>query len=199
MASGIEEDSATETQATDSLNGSPDGTVLAFHEYAIASGTDIWMLSFSGKRDPEPFLNSRANELWPAFSPDGRWIAYQSDETGEFEIYVRRFPGGGEMHQVSTDGGSYPVWNPNGKELFYRSGDKMIAAAVETDGDLTLGHPRVLFERRSRRSVVSTFAVTPDGQRFIDLDDSVAEPAPTHLVLVQNFGEEPKRLAPPPK
>jgi serine/threonine-protein kinase len=154
------------------------------------------MLSLSGDREAEPFLNGRANEMWPAFSPNGRWIAYQSDETGEFEIYIRRFPGGGGMRQVSTGGGAYPVWNPNGKELFYRSGDKMMALAVETEGDLVLGRPTVLFERPYPPGF-STFAVTPDGRRFIDLDDSVAEAAPTHLVLVQNFGEELKRLAPP--
>ncbi len=176
---------------------SPDGAVLAFDEYRVETGTDIWMLSLSGDHGPEPFLEGRANEAWPAFSPNGRWVAYQSDETGEFEIYVRRFPGGGGVRQVSTGGGSYPVWNPNGKELFYRSGDKMMAVAVETEGNLVLGSPGVLFERRYRETLFSTFAVTPDGRRFIDLDDSVAEPAPTHLVLVQNFGEELKRLVPP--
>ena len=100
------------------------------------------------------------------------------------------------MRQVSTGGGSYPVWNPNGTELFYRNGDTMMAVPVETEGDLVLGRPTVLFERHYPPGD-ATFAVTPDGQRFIDLDDSVAEPAPTHLVLVQNFGEELKRLAPP--
>ncbi len=174
---------------------SPDGAVLAFFEYAVETGTDIWLLPISGNRKAEPFLNGRANEEWPAFSPNGRWIAYQSDETGELEIYLRQFPGGAGMRPVSTGGGSYPVWNPNGKELFYRSGDKMMAVAVETDGELVLGRPTVLFERGYPPGY-ATFAVTPDGQRFIDLDDSVAEPPPTHLVLVQNFGEELKRLVP---
>jgi serine/threonine-protein kinase len=175
---------------------SPDGAVLAFQEYGVES-TDVWMLSLSGDHEPEPFLNGRANEMWPAFSPDGTWIAYQSDETGRFEIYLRRFPGGGGMRQISTGGGEYSAWNPNGKELFYRGGDNMMAVAVETEGDLVLGRPTALYERRYPRTLFSTFSVTPDGQRFIDIDDSVAEPAPTHLVLVQNFGEELKRLAPP--
>jgi serine/threonine-protein kinase len=173
---------------------SPDGAVLAFHELRAETGADVFLLSSSG--DPEPFLTGRADERFAAFSPNGRWIAYQSDETGRHEIYVRRYPGGGGLRQVSTDGGAYPVWNPNGKELFYRDGDKMMAVTVETGGDLVLGRPTVLFERRYGRSAFSTFAVTPDGRRFIDLDDSVAEPAPTHLVLVQNFAEELKRLAP---
>ena len=174
---------------------SPDGAVLAFEDNAVETGVDIWMLSISGDPAPEPFLHGRANEMWPAFSPNGRWIAYQSDETGQFEVYVRRFPGGGGMRQVSTEGGAFPIWNPNGKELFYLSGDKMMAVVVETEGELVLGRPTVLFERHYPRD--STFAVTPDGRRFIVLDDSVAEAAPTYLVLVQNFGEELKRLAPP--
>jgi serine/threonine-protein kinase len=174
---------------------SPDGAVIAFQEYGVGSN-DIWMLYLSGDREPKPFLNGRANEMSPAFSPAGNWVAYQSDETGRFEIYLRRFPGGGQMRQVSTGGGSDPVWNQNGKELFYRNGDTIMAVAVETEGDLILRRPTTLFERHYRRTFFSTFAVTPDGRRFIDLDDSVAEPAPTHLVLVQNFGEELKHLAP---
>jgi hypothetical protein len=140
-------------------------------------GADIWMLSLSHDRKREPFLNGRANEMWPAFSPNGGWIAYESDETGEFEIYLRRFPGGGDMSRVSTGGGSYPVWNPNGRELFYRSGDNMMAVAVDTEGDLVLGRPAVLFERRFSPWGYADFAMT-DGQRFIALDDTVAEPAP---------------------
>jgi len=176
---------------------SPYGSVLAFHELRVETGADVFLLSLSGDREPKPFLNGRPNEMFAAFSPSGTWIAYQSDETGRFEIYLRRYPDGGSLRQVSTDGGTYAVWNPNGRELFYRSNDKIMSVAVETEGDLALGRPAVLYEKRYGRSAFSTFAVTPDGQRFIDLDDSVAEPAPTYLVLVQNFGEELKRLAPP--
>ncbi|MFQ5929103.1 MAG: hypothetical protein ACE5MK_05355 [Acidobacteriota bacterium] len=91
------------------------------------------------------------------------------------------------------------MWNPNGKELFYRSDDKMVAVAVQADDELVLGHPEVLFERRfARRTSLSfnTYDVSPDGQRFIVLDDSEAEPPATRLVLVQNFHEELKRLVP---
>ena len=174
---------------------SPDGSFLAFHESRVETGADVLLLSLSGDRNPKPFLNGRANEMWATFSPNGAWIAYQSDETGRFEVYLRRYPDGGSL-PVSTEGGTYPVWNPNGRELFYRSSDKMMSVAIETKGDLALGRPAMLFENRYGRSAFSTFAVTPDGQRFIDLDDSVAEPAPTHLVLVQNFSEELNRLVP---
>jgi serine/threonine-protein kinase len=195
-ADGDAERLATTDHTQVPASWSPDGAVLAFQEKSVETLDDIWMLSLSGDRKAEPFVKGRANEMWPTFSPNGSWIAYQSDETGRFEIYIRRFPGGGGMRQVSTEGGSFPVWNPNGKELFYRGGDKMMAIAVETEGELVLKRATVLYERRYARTLHSRFAVTPDGQRFIDLDDSVAEPAPTHLVLVQNFGEELKRLAP---
>jgi serine/threonine-protein kinase len=175
---------------------SPDGAVLLFDKYGVETGADVWMLSLSSDLTPEPLINGRANENWAAFSPNGKWIAYQSDETGRFEVYLRPFPTGGEIRQVSSGGGDHPTWNPNGEELFYASGDKMTAVTVNIEGDLVVGRPSVLFERR-RNPELPNFAVTPDGQRFIFIDDSVAEPAPTHLVLVQNFGEELKRLAPP--
>jgi hypothetical protein len=174
---------------------SPDGAVLLLEARGVETGMDVWMLSLSDDRKPEPLLNERANEGEAAFSPNGKWIAYQSDETGRFEIYVRRFPSGGDKKQASTGGGDYPRWNPNGKELFYASGDEMMTVPVETDSELILGRPTMLFEKR-RNPDLPNYAVTPDGQRFIFIDDSVAEPAPTHLVLVQNFGEELKRLAP---
>ncbi len=174
---------------------SPDGGVLLFDEYGVEEGADIWMLPLAGDREPQPLANGRANEMWAEFSPNGKWIAYQSDETGRFEIYLLRFSDGREKRQVSTGGGEHPKWNPNGKELFYPSGDKMMSVAVETEGELTLGRPTLLFEKR-RNPDLPPFAVAPDGQRFIYIDDSVAEPAPTHLVLVQNFGEELKRLVP---
>jgi Tol biopolymer transport system component len=175
---------------------SPDGAVLLLEARGVETGIDVWTLSLSDDGKGEPLLNERANEGRAAFSPNGKWIAYQSDETGRFEIYVRRFPSGGDKKLASTGGGDHPRWNPNGKELFYASGDKMMTVAVEAESELILGRPTMLFERR-RNPDLPDYAVTPDGQRFIFIDDSVAEPAPTHLVLVQNFSEELNRLAPP--
>jgi len=176
---------------------SPDGRMLAFQEETNDNGSDIWLLPLQGGRKPEPFLDGRAREQMARFSPDGRWVAYQSDETGQREVYVCRLPDGGGKQQVSTDGGYEPVWNPSGKELFYRSGDKMMAVPVQTDGELILGRTTVLFEGRFVYHPYGSYDVTPDGQRFVLIDDSEAEPAPTHLVLVQNFSEVLKRLVPP--
>jgi serine/threonine-protein kinase len=89
---------------------SPDGQVLAFSEPDPTTGYDIWMLGLQGDRKPRPFLQTPANESGPIFSPDGRWVAYLSDETGRNEIYVRPFPGPGGKMQISTEGGTEPMW-----------------------------------------------------------------------------------------
>ena len=176
---------------------SRDGKVVAFQTGRDETGHDIFVLTLNGERRPEPLVTGRANEAAPAFSPDGRWIAYQSDETGRPEIYVCSFPGCQGKRPVSNDGGTYPKWNPKGGELFYRNGNKMVAVAIATGGDgVTLGTPFTLFERSYGPTLFSAFDVSPDGTRFVDLDDSVAEPPATHLVLVHNFGEELKRRVP---
>src|SRR5262249_44958019 len=111
---------------------SPDGQVVAFSEEDPATGWNIWILRLQGDRKPQPFLQTPANEGGPTFSPDGRWLAYQSDESGRWEIYVRPFPSPGGKVQISTEGGAEPVWARNGRELFYRNGRKMMVTALET-------------------------------------------------------------------
>jgi hypothetical protein len=97
-------------------------------------------------RRAQPFLRTPFNETAPQFSPDGRWLAYISDESGRDEIYVQPYPGPGGKWEISTEGGTEPVWNPNGQELFYRSGDKMMAVDVTTQLGFAAGKPRMLFE-----------------------------------------------------
>jgi Tol biopolymer transport system component len=92
-------------------------------------------------RKAQPFLRTPFIEGNPRFSPDGNWLAYVSDEAGRSEVYVQPFPGTGGKRQVSTEGGSEPAWNPNGKELFYRSGDAMMAVDVTTKPTFVLGNP----------------------------------------------------------
>ena len=107
---------------------------------------DIWVLRMgdpsagSGQaRKAQPFLRTPFNESAPRFSPDGRWLAYISDESGRYEIYVQPYPGPGGKWQISTEGGTEPVWNPNGRELFYRSGDKMMAVDITTQPGFAAG------------------------------------------------------------
>ena len=121
-------------------------------------------------------------------------MAYVSDESGRAEIYIRPFPVEGGKWQVSTEGGTLPRWNPNGRELFYRQGDKLMAVDVRTESELTLGRPRELFERFSPFG--GEYDVDNDGKRFVMADTSVSRKAPTQLILVQNWAEELKRLVP---
>jgi Tol biopolymer transport system component len=101
-----------------------------------AAGNDIWVLPMAGGQ-PQAILKTAAAESSPAFSRDGRWLAYASTESGTNEVYVRPFPGPRRRHQVSTDGGGSPVWSKNGRELFYRLGDAMMAATITTEPVLT--------------------------------------------------------------
>jgi serine/threonine protein kinase len=171
---------------------SPDGAAIAYQEEG-----DIQILRFEPGSKSTAFLPSRARERSAAFSPNGAWLAYVSDESGRDEVYVRRFPDAGGRRAVSTDGGTSPVWNPDGSELFYRNGPRMMAVAVQDLRTMAVARPRLLYERRFGRSNDDHFSVTPDGRYFIDLDDAVAEPPPTELVIVQHFADELRRLAPP--
>jgi len=171
---------------------SPDGTLLAYSQSHPNTGEDLWILSVE-KGTSRAFLETPANESEAAFSPDGRFIAYQSDESGEYEVYVLPFPGPGGKRQVSTGGGTRPLWNPKGNELFYRNGHRMMAVDVDTSDGLTLGKPRVLFERAGADE---GYDVAPDGQRFVMMDRVESTPPPRELILVQNWSEELKRLVP---
>ena len=168
-----------------------DGTTLLFHGRRPESGDDILTLSLDDDRTVSELVNTESNERSPMISPNDRWLAYESDESGRWEVYVQAFPDATRKVQVSTDGGVRPRWNPNGQELFYRQGDKLMAVEIETEGALELDTPRALFER-----FFDDYDVGPLGERFIMVDTSVARAAPRKLVLVQNWSEELKRLVP---
>ena len=180
---------------------SPDGHVLAFSEVDPTTGWHIWMLRLEGDRKPRPFLQTASNEYGPMFSPDGRWLAYQSDESGRQEIYVRSFPGPGGKWQISTEGGAEPVWAPNGRELFYRNGDKMMTAAVEIKPVFAASTPKLLFEGHYEAGnfFERDYDVSPDGQRFLMIKASEQEQAATQLNLVLNWSDELRRLVPAAK
>jgi hypothetical protein len=161
---------------------------------------DIWLLSIDGEREAHPFLQTPAAEAGGIFSPDGRWIAYDSNESGRMEVYVQPFPGPGGKSQVSTEGGRQPVWARGGKEIFLRNGDKMMAVQVETKPSLKLSKPEILFEGRYERNAgwygYANYDVTPDGQRFLMIE-SEDEPAPTRIHVVLDWAEELKKKVPP--
>jgi serine/threonine-protein kinase len=178
---------------------SPDGQVLAFSEQDATNGWDIWVLNLKDDRKQQPFLRTPFNEGAPEFSPDGRWLAYQSDESGRAETYVRPFPGPGGKSQISTEGGTEPVWARNGRELFYRNGDKMMAAGVEFKPTFTAARPKLLFEGHyvpSAPSFLANYDVSPDGQRFLMVKGSEQESVATQVNVVLNWSDELRRLAP---
>jgi len=142
--SGKEEQVGLAPSTVSHLNAwSPDGKIIAFSDYAGATNGDIWILTI-GEREPKPLLKTQFNEHTPAFSPDSRWLAYVSNESGRDEVYVIAFPGPGGRWQISTDGGAEPVWSRDGKELFYRNGDKMMSVSVETRPTFTPSTPQLL-------------------------------------------------------
>ncbi|MGA9882896.1 MAG: protein kinase, partial [Candidatus Acidiferrales bacterium] len=177
---------------------SPNGQALAFMSPAPAIGQDIWILRMSDHKE-QPYVETGTVTGAPEFSPDGRWLVYVSDESGRREVYVQSYPGPGGKWQVSTGGGTEPVWNRNGRELFYRSGDKMMAVEVATEPSFSAGKPRMLFEGSYEQTPVTfpNYDVSPDGQRFLMLK-AVAQDqtAPTQINIVLNWTEELKRLIP---
>jgi Tol biopolymer transport system component/predicted Ser/Thr protein kinase len=180
------------------MSWSPDGRLLAFIEVNPTTGYDIWMLRLSDRK-ALPFLRTPFNESVPRFSPDGRWLAYISNESGRFEIYMQPYPGPGGKWQISTEGGTEPVWNPNGRELFYRSGNKMMAVDIATQPSFAAGKPRMLFAGQYEPTPFTNpnYDVSPDGQRFLMLKpNEQAEVAPTQINVVLNWFEELKQKVP---
>ena len=176
---------------------SPDGRLLAFSEVAAPQGYDIWVLRLSDRK-PQPFLQTQFNEAAAQFSPDGNWVAYASDESGRNEIYVQPYPGPGGKWQISTDGGREPLWNRNGRELFYRNGNKMMSVEIATKPSFSLGTPKVLFEwRYESLPGISTpnYDVSPDGQRFLMLKAAQQDVSAREIDVVLNWFEELKLKA----
>ena len=174
---------------------SPRGDVMALVDTSGAGGGDIWLLRLAGQKF-EAFLTTPVSERSPTFSPDGRWIAYVTNESGHDEVYVQAFPGPGGRWQVSVDGGVEPVWAPNGRELFYRNGEKLMAVPIEsTTTSIGAGTPALLFEKRYVLSGVGRYYdVAPDGQRFVMLKPVAT--AGDSLIVVQGFTRELERLVP---
>ena len=185
--------------AANNVSGSwtPDGQVLTFMEINPDTGYDVYTLSLKDG-NPQPFLRTPSLETAPRFSPDGRFIAYASDESGRIEIYVRSYPAPGRKWQISSEGGSEPVWNPKGRELFYRAGNKMMAVDVTVQPTFSAGKPRTLFEGPYLPTPRSfpDYDVSPDGQRFLMLKPSEQTSSLTQIVVVQNWFEELKQKVP---
>lgn len=185
----------------------PSGRLLAFQETRPQTGPDLLILPVGGDEasgwkpgTPTVFLSGPFTERWPRFSPDGRWLAYESNESGAFEIYVRPFPGPGGKWQISTGGGTTAVWSRARHELLYRAPDGriMVVSYTATGDALQAEKPRVWSETpvQLRPSIGANFDLHPDGERVAMAPVTEAATGPTHVTLIFNFFDELRRLAP---
>jgi len=187
---------STMFQVPDSV--SPDGKMLA---YTMGSATQsaLMALPLEGEHNPRPLLPGPGNRIEAAFSPDGRWIAYVSDESGVNEVYVQSSTGQGAKSQISSGGGSEPLWARSGRELFYRAGDTMMVTEVTTGAAFSASKPRVLFKGDFEGRIGPLLGVSPDydvssdGQRFLMIqpeESAKGTPAAPGLHLVLNWFRE---------
>ena len=173
-----------------------DGDTLIVMRGSQETSFDLFRLSLRDPAQIKTVLKTPAYEGGARLSPDGRWLTYVSDESGQSEIYLRPFPEPDRRWTISTQGGTQPIWSPNGKEIFYRNGDKMMAVEVATSPEVKLSAPRLLFEKQyafGRGITIANYDVTPDGQHFIMVKD---EAGAARLNVVLNWLSELERLAP---
>jgi Tol biopolymer transport system component len=149
---------------------SPNGRYILYSSVNAETKADLWLLPTFGDRKPVPFLRTTFNEMQGQISPDGRWVAYLSDESGAWEVYLQSFPNPGDKRVISIGGGFEPHWRGDGRELFYLNPDgTMMAVDLKLGGEPKIGRPKPLFKTAvsNLRVVMSHYAVTGDGQRFI--------------------------------
>jgi len=190
--SGPEEQLLTGKGTMYASSWSPDGRDLAYWQFDLPTKDDIWILPVSGDRKPYPFLQSPSSERFGAFSPDGHWMAYESNETGRYEVYVQPFPGPGGKWLISTDGGSRPEWSKDGKEIFYITRDHLMAVPVETKPAFSAGRPELLFSGYYFWSG-HYYDVMPDGKHFIFIQNAQQNDRPSQINVVINWREELER------
>jgi Tol biopolymer transport system component len=186
---GDEEILFTSAEAKIPCDWSPDGRFLVYYVPDPKTGTDLWILP-QDTRVPFVFLKTAANELWGQFSPNAHWVAYQSNETGRYEIYVRPFPARGRAFPISTAGGVYPRWSRDGKELYFIAPDaKMMAVAIRADEtSVDAGLPTTLFQTRRLGGGLNVigrshqYDVTRDGRFLINVDAESNVPPITLLL-----------------
>jgi len=163
---------------------------------------DIRLLSIEGERATKTLLQGKFAEVNPQISPDGRWIAYASNESGQLEIYVRPFPKvDSGRWTISTGGGDQPRWSPNGRELFYRSGEAMMAVPVSTEPAFKAGAPEKLFQGNYASFLGHMWDLSPDGKRFLMIKQESGGELPKpearqRINIVVNWFEELKQRVP---
>ncbi len=169
---------------------STDGRFILYTEGNPQTSGDLWMLPMEGERKPWPWLNTPANETAATFSPDGKWIAYQSNESGRNEIYLQAFvpgvPASGGKRQLSTNGGTTPYWRRDGRELYYLAADgKLMAVEITPGAELKAGTPQELFAPSGYRvNADRGYTLTGDGQRFLFVTSADEASVPPFTVVL---------------
>ena len=173
---------------------SSDGRFILFEINDPNNQSDLWVLPLFGDKQPFPFLATEFSEYQGRFSPDGRWVAYVSNESGKQEVYVQSFPASGGKWQISTDGGAQPVWRHDGRELFYINPDrKLMSVEIKTGATFEAGVPKMLFETRvDAYASNNRYAVSPDGQRFL-INVPVEAQSSSAITVVLNWTADLKR------
>ena len=165
---------------------SPDGQGIIFSAPSPASGNDLWLLPLADDRKPAKFIASPAEEMHGNFSPDGHLVAYTSNESGKFEVYVETFPRSDRKWSVSTNGGYEPRWRADGGEIYYLSEDRKLMA-VSVGAGPSFGVPKPLFQTRVSAGVTANrmhYVPSRDGKRFlVNTQTSEAPPNPITVVL----------------
>jgi len=182
------------------MNAAPGGSQWFTFGVTRDRGFDIVRLrapaAAGGTWTAEPLLSTEFGEYFPQLSPDGRWLLFTSDRTGRDEIYVTSYPVPGRLHQVSQNGGHKPAWMPGGREIVYRNGTRMFLVPVKTGAVFEKGDARALFEGAYPNIPGFDFAISPDGQRFLMLENRRFVAPTTTLTVVTNFFEELRRRVP---
>ncbi len=191
----------TSTNRQVPFSWSGDGKTLVFQERRPETRSDVGVLTMDGERTAELLLQTEFSESDSQVSPDGRWIAYRSDESGQNEVYVRPFPNVDEgKWQISRDGGRGPVWAPDGRELFYTGQGTMMVASIDTEPTLSPGTPEVLFEMElGFLPLARPWDISPDGERFLMIRAGAPTEetsAPTDIIVVQSWLDEVKATLP---
>jgi Tol biopolymer transport system component len=197
-ADGSGPDELLSTEPGHPHSWSPNGRWLA-QTTGGPTNIGIGLLPMDGDRKMRPFVSKKeGNEMAaPAFSPDGRWIAYVSNESGRRQVYVRGFPAGEGRWLVSSEGGTQPMWARDGRELFYRDGDKMMAVAAATTPVFRADKPKLLFEGRYESPAIrSNYDVTADGQHFVMVKADEQQSTNRQLNIVVNWADELRRRVP---
>ena len=173
----------------------PDGRLLFFEKQTVGRNTDTWVLPLDASGTERRVLGSTFNEIGACLSPDGRWLAYVSDETGAGQVYVQPFPALDARFPISSAGGTEPVWSRDGGQLFYRSGSDLFAVSIGSGQDFEPGIPERLIEARApgKGATHTGYDVARDG-RFLIVGDESQGTDP--LTVILNWTEELKRLVP---